>query len=219
MGEVLLSNNEYLMAQRMRGEYWLYVAFNCAAAPELHIARDPAQLGWQPLGQVSHYHIGAQALIAEQARQASPHALVSQAFHEYWESRLAGLGPYNVLVEGETDKAYLELAAERYRQAHGVDLLESGQVRVVAGRGTKRMAPDFGVLQSLEPQGVRFVVILDGDDAGRMAAEAMSHLGAQKNCHYFWLERPDFKDKGGKSWDIEIEDMLPMSGSTPRWKT
>ncbi|MBU0496058.1 MAG: hypothetical protein KKB13_29750 [Chloroflexi bacterium] len=112
-------------------------------------------------------------------------------------------------MEGLTDKLYLELAAERYRETHGVDLLEGGAVRVVAGRGTKRMGPDFGVLQSLEAQGVRFVVILDGDDAGAMAAEAMSRFGAQKNRHYFQLERTDYKDKGGKSWDVKIEDLLP----------
>jgi len=90
-----------------------------------------------------------------------------------------------------------------------VDLLEDGALRVVAGRGTKRMGPEFGVLQSLETKGIRFVVILDGDDAGGMAAEAMRRFGAQKNRHFFQLERRDFKDKGGKSWDVEIEDMLP----------
>jgi len=63
----------------------------------------------------------------------------------------------------------------------------------------------------LEPRGIRFVIILDGDDAGRLAAEAMRRFGAQKNRHFFQLERRDFKDKGGKSWDVEIEDMLPRS--------
>jgi len=36
--------------------------------------------------------------------------------------------------------------------------------KIVAGRGTKHMAPDFGVLQALEQEGIRFVVMLDGDD-------------------------------------------------------
>jgi predicted ATP-dependent endonuclease of OLD family len=107
-----------------------------------------------------------------------------------------------------SDKVYLELAAQRYREAHGVDLLEDGQVRIVAGRGTKRFAPYFGLLQSLESQGIKFVVMLDGDEPGEVAAEAMRKFGAQKNRHYFHLERPDFKDKGGKSWEVEIEDML-----------
>ena len=215
VGEVLLSRNEYLKAQRLKRDYWLYAVFNCAVEPELHIVRNPAQMSWQPLGQVSHFHIGPQALIAEAERQHSPDAVVDQAFREYWESRLADLGQYNILVEGLTDKVYLELAAERYREAHGVDLLEGGAVRVVAGRGTKRMGPEFGVLQSLEAQGIRFVVILDGDDAGRMAAEAMHRFGAQKNRHFFQLARTEYKDKAGKSWDVEIEDMLPQALIVP----
>ncbi len=153
---------------------------------------------------------GPQTLVGEAERQYSPDTLVDQAFRECWEGRLTDLGQYNILVEGLTDKIYLELAAERYQEVHGVDLLDGGLVRVVAGRGTKRMGPEFGVLQSLEVKGIRFVVILDGDDAGRMAAEAMHRFGAQKNRHFFQLERKEYKDKGGKSWDVEIEDMLPQ---------
>ncbi|MFC2037219.1 protein NO VEIN domain-containing protein [Chloroflexota bacterium] len=211
VGAVLLSRNEYLMAQRLGDEYWLYVVYNCSAEPDLHTIQNPAQLGWQPLGQVAHYQLGAQAIVAEAERQKAPRGAAEQAFQEYWESRLAELGQYNILVEGLTDKLYLELAAECYREAHGVDLLEGGVVRVLAGRGTKRMGPDFGVLQALESQGIRFVVILDGDDAGAMAAEAMSRFGAQKNRHFFQLTRGDFRDKGGKSWDVEIEDLLPQA--------
>lgn len=211
VGNVLLSRNEYFMAQRLGDEYWLYVVYNCATTPELHAIQNPAQLGWQPLGLVAHYQIDAETVVAEAERQKAPRSAVQQAFQEYWQSRLAELGEYNILVEGLTDKLYLELAAERYHQAHGVELLESGKVRVLAGRGTKRMGPDFGVLQALESQGIRFVVILDGDEAGAMAAEAMSRFGAQKNRHFFQLERPDYKDKGGKSWDVEIEDMVPQT--------
>jgi superfamily II DNA or RNA helicase len=211
VGQVFLSNNEFLKAQRLGQDYWLYVVFNCGSDPQLYIIRNPVQMGWQPLGQVSHYQIGSMAIVAEAERQKSPDAAVDQAFREYWESRLADLGQYNILVEGVTDKVYLDLAAERYREAHGVDLLEGGAVRVVAGRGTKRMGPEFGVLQSLEAKGIRFVVILDGDDAGRLAAEAMHRFGAQKNRHFFQLERKDYGDKGGKSWDVEIEDMLPQA--------
>ena len=211
VGDVLLSNNEYQKAQRLGRDYWLYIVFNCATEPELCIIREPARLGWQPLGQVSHYHLGPQTLIAEAERQCAPDAMVDQAFKEYWEGRVAELGQYNILVEGLTDKLYLELAAERYRDAHGEDLLQAGAVRIVAGRGTKRMGPEFGVLQSLESRSIRFVVILDDDDAGAMAAEAMGRFGAQKNRHFFQLARPDYKDKGGKSWDVEIEDMLPKA--------
>jgi hypothetical protein len=67
-----------------------------------------------------------------------------------------------------------------------------------------------GSLKGLEEGGRRFVVILDGDDAGFKTADGFSRLGLQKNRHFFNLERADFRDKGGKSWDVEIEDLLPL---------
>jgi hypothetical protein len=159
--------------------------------------------------QVIQYRVSAEAVMDEASRQSGPLSPVEAAFQAAWQSRLADLGQYNILVEGLSDKVYLELAAQKHLEASGVDLLEGGKVRIVAGRGTKRFAPDFGLLQSLEGQGVRFVAILDGDEPGQMAAEAMSRFGAHKNRHYFQLERPDYKDKAGKSWPVEIEDLLP----------
>lgn len=138
-------------------------------------------------------------------------AEVDHAFWNYWNTRLADLSTYNILVEGETDKLYLQIAAERYQEATEVDLLEGGKIQIVTGRGTKRIGPEFGMLQSLENQGIKYVVILDGDHDGQRAAEAMDRFGAQKNLHYFLLSRPDYRDKSGKSWDVEIEDILPQS--------
>jgi hypothetical protein len=209
VGEVALTPNEYQKARVLEKEYWLYVVFNCATRPEIYVIQDPARLGWEPLGQVAHFRIKPEVIKAEaeRQRQARP-SPIEQAFQQVWHDILQELGQYNILVEGLSDKVYLELAAQRYREAHGVDLLEDGQVRIVAGRGTKRFAPYFGLLQSLESQGIKFVVMLDGDEPGEVAAEAMRKFGAQKNRHYFHLERPDFKDKGGKSWEVEIEDML-----------
>ena len=67
VGEVGLSANEYKTAQRLRGDYWLYVAYNCAETPELHVIKDPARLGWKPVVRVEHYHLGARQIIeAEQ---------------------------------------------------------------------------------------------------------------------------------------------------------
>lgn len=150
-------------------------------------------------------------MLDEASRQGEPLSPVTAAFQAAWQSRLADLSPYNILVEGLSDKVYLELAAQKRLEATGVDLLAApnGRVRIIAGRGTKCFAPDFGLLQSLESQGVKFVAILDGDEPGQMAAEAMSRFGAQKGKHYFQLERPDYKDKSGKSWPVEIEDLLP----------
>jgi hypothetical protein len=39
--------------------------------------------------------------------------------------------------------------------------------------------------------------------------------GAQKNRHFFQLERKDYRDKGCKSWDVEFADMPPQSLIVP----
>jgi hypothetical protein len=43
----------------------------------------------------------------------------------------------------------------------------------------------------------------------------MRRFGAKKNRHFFQLARADYRDKGGKSWDVEIEDMLPQALIVP----
>lgn len=63
VGEVALSENEYKTALRLGGDYWLYVAYNCAETPELHVINDPAQLDWKPVVRVKHYHLGAKQII------------------------------------------------------------------------------------------------------------------------------------------------------------
>jgi hypothetical protein len=58
IGEVALTSNEYRTAQRLKGDYWLYVAFNCGSTPQLHTVPDPARLGWQPVTVIEHYAVG-----------------------------------------------------------------------------------------------------------------------------------------------------------------
>ena len=41
-GTVVLTPNEWLMAQRLKDEYWLYVVVNAAANPELYLIQNPA---------------------------------------------------------------------------------------------------------------------------------------------------------------------------------
>lgn len=210
LGVVALSSHEYRTAHRLKDDYWLYAVFNCATAPEIYAIRNPARLEWEPMESIVQYRVGYEHILNEAARHRQPASPVIAAFEAAWASRIDSIGPYNILVEGETDKMYLELAAQRHREAGGEDLLDGGAVRIIAGRGTKKFAPEFGLLQSLEQAGsVRFVVILDGDASGSGAAEVMGRFSAQKNRHFFQLERPDFKDKAGRSWDVEIEDMLP----------
>lgn len=62
VGEIALTANEYKTAGRLRADYWLYAVFNCAGSPQLHTIQDPAKLGWTPVVQVEHYHIGPDAI-------------------------------------------------------------------------------------------------------------------------------------------------------------
>ena len=64
VGVVALSSNEYNTAQRLKNDYWLYVAFNCASVPQLHTIQNPARLGWQPVVAVEHYQVNANALVS-----------------------------------------------------------------------------------------------------------------------------------------------------------
>ena len=65
VGEIALSSNEFRTAQRLREDYWLYVVYNCATTPKLHVVRDPAAVeGWQPIMAVEHYALKAAAVKA-----------------------------------------------------------------------------------------------------------------------------------------------------------
>jgi superfamily II DNA or RNA helicase len=64
VGVVALSENEYRTAQRLKGDYWLYTVFNCAATPELHVVQDPTRLTWTPVMTVEHYSLASSAILA-----------------------------------------------------------------------------------------------------------------------------------------------------------
>src|SRR6266849_3445961 len=63
VGEIALSSNEYKTAERLKKDYWLYVVFNCGSTPQIHIVQDPVRLGWEPIVQIEHYHVGAGKII------------------------------------------------------------------------------------------------------------------------------------------------------------
>jgi hypothetical protein len=63
VGEVILSDNEYRTAVRLKKDYWLYVVFNCASKPQAHVVQDPARLGWEPLVRIEHYHVGPEEVL------------------------------------------------------------------------------------------------------------------------------------------------------------
>jgi hypothetical protein len=68
VGEVALTTNEYRTAVRLKLDYWLYAVFDCATQPKVHVIRDPARLGWEPLVKIDHYHVGAKVLLAASER-------------------------------------------------------------------------------------------------------------------------------------------------------
>jgi hypothetical protein len=67
IGEIAVSENEYKTAERLGQDYWLYVVYNCGATPEVHLIQNPARLGWTPVVQVEHYHVGASAVLEASA--------------------------------------------------------------------------------------------------------------------------------------------------------
>lgn len=66
VGEVALTTNEYKTAERLKQDYWLYVVFNCALIPEVHVIQDPVRLEWEALVKIEHYHVSAQKILAAQ---------------------------------------------------------------------------------------------------------------------------------------------------------
>jgi superfamily II DNA or RNA helicase len=64
VGEVALTSNEFRTAERLKKDFWLYAVFNCATNPQVHLVQDPAQLGWEPIVKIEHYHVGAEQILA-----------------------------------------------------------------------------------------------------------------------------------------------------------
>ena len=58
---ITLGPNEYRTAQRLEGDYWLYVVYNCSTQYAMHIIQNPARLDWQPVV-VEHYRLDAAAV-------------------------------------------------------------------------------------------------------------------------------------------------------------
>ena len=63
VGEIALTANEYKTAQRLGDDYWLYVVFNCATAPQVAIIQNPARFDWEPLSKIDCYRIGAETIL------------------------------------------------------------------------------------------------------------------------------------------------------------
>ncbi|MGO9022454.1 MAG: protein NO VEIN domain-containing protein [Syntrophobacteraceae bacterium] len=62
-GEILLTTNEYKTAERLGKDYWLYVVFDCASNPCIHVIQDPIRLAWKPLVKIEHYHVSPSKIL------------------------------------------------------------------------------------------------------------------------------------------------------------
>lgn len=65
VGPVVLTRNEYKTAERLRGDYWLYVVFDCATAPRLIPIQNPVRLGWEPVVRVEYYRLDVSTVAKE----------------------------------------------------------------------------------------------------------------------------------------------------------
>ena len=63
-GSIMLTPNEYRVAQDRRDCYWLYVGTGCkTAGRRLHVLKDPATQPWQPVQKIEHYVLAASRLL------------------------------------------------------------------------------------------------------------------------------------------------------------
>jgi hypothetical protein len=62
-GSIMLTPNEYRVAQDRRDCYWLYVATECKTNPRLHPLKDPAAHPWQPVQRIEHYVLSTSRII------------------------------------------------------------------------------------------------------------------------------------------------------------
>ena len=71
VGEVALTTNEYKTAERLKNDFWLYVVYNCASTPQVHVIRNPARLGWKPVVTVEHYCAEPSEILAASGMMSS----------------------------------------------------------------------------------------------------------------------------------------------------
>lgn len=63
IGGIALTDNEYKTADRLKDDYWLYVVYNCATAPELHRVKDPTRMDWVSRIRIEHYLVNTESIM------------------------------------------------------------------------------------------------------------------------------------------------------------
>lgn len=71
IGDIALTMNEFKTAERLKDDYWLYVVYNCASTPQIHIIRNPARLGWKPIVKVEHYTCDPKSILTAEEKEKS----------------------------------------------------------------------------------------------------------------------------------------------------
>lgn len=121
------------------------------------------------------------------------------------------LAKYNIIMEGDTDCLYLQLANEHNKQRNGIDLLEGiSLIPVGKGRegGATNVARSIITLKELAKTNP-VLAVLDNDQMGRLVAEALDRLGLQRKKDFILLDRKYFPLKNYQgNPDVEIEDLL-----------
>jgi len=68
VGEVILTENEFRTAERLKKDFWLYVVYNCSTSPAVHLVQDPARLGWEPIVKIQQYHVAANVILEAESK-------------------------------------------------------------------------------------------------------------------------------------------------------
>ena len=68
VGEVILTENEFRTAERLKKDFWLYVVYNCNTSPVVHLVQDPARLGWEPIVKIQQYHVAANVILEAESK-------------------------------------------------------------------------------------------------------------------------------------------------------
>lgn len=63
IGGIALTDNEYKTAARLKDDYWLYVVYNCATAPELHRVKDPTRMEWISRIRIEHFLVNTESIL------------------------------------------------------------------------------------------------------------------------------------------------------------
>jgi predicted ATP-dependent endonuclease of OLD family len=118
--------------------------------------------------------------------------------------------PYNIIVEGETDKKYLEALIE-HSEMVAPNIIWSGSASKISG--SVQFYNNLAIDLDFKPQ---IKIILDNDEAGRIEYKNLENSISKNRFSNLNIELLVYPkedgtlwDKRGKNCDWEVEDFLP----------